>query len=143
MSYGYLQFIKADKKQLPYQIEGGRRCSIFFNSKIITTDNKDYKYDILLENDITIEVKTHFKLNKWGTFYIEFIFNNKPSGIDTTESIYYCLNDTINYWLIETKILKQLIDENNFETSKIDNKETKTIGYKIKKNIIIDLSYKI
>jgi hypothetical protein len=139
-SYWY-EFNRCNDRQRPYEIEAGKRCSNYFNKKIITDNNLDGKYDILLEDNVTIEVKTHFQLYKWNTFFIEYKYDGKPSGIRTSCADYYCLTDTINYYLIKTINLKQLIEDNinEIDISK-PNDKTKTQGYKISKKLLIDSS---
>jgi len=64
--------------------------------------NKNWDID-LLDNDIHIkyEIKTDKQMNKTGNICIEYICNNKPSGIMTTESEYYIFIEIIDYNFIK------------------------------------------
>jgi hypothetical protein len=135
----YYNFNIDNTKQRKYEIISGYKCSKYFNKKIFNDNNLDDKYDILLEDNISIEVKTHFQFTKFKTWFIEFSYKNRPSGIRTSQATYYCLNDTINYYLIKTDILKKIIEDNILliNISK-PNDNTLTIGYKIPMSLIID-----
>jgi hypothetical protein len=69
--------------------------------------NDDYKYDILFKSlNLSFEVKNDNLMNKTGNIAIEYNYNDKPSGILTTLADYYIINDRINYYMVETYILK-------------------------------------
>jgi len=74
--------------------------------------NDDNKYDILLENGKTIEVKHDYQ-SKTGNMAIEWFCRNKPSGISTSKADYYIyiypLENEI--WKIKTKDLKKMIQD--------------------------------
>ena len=74
--------------------------------------NHDYKFDIKT-NKGTYEIKTDNNFIKYNSFFCEFMSNNKPSGINTTESDYYIFIGPNNekfertyIFLIETNKLK-------------------------------------
>ena len=82
--------------------------------------NNDFKYDLkvgqiaekslgdLLEHK-TIEVKKDLQALETKNIFIEYESRNKPSGLATTQSDYYCyfISDT-RMFLIETNDLKKL-----------------------------------
>ena len=103
-------------------------------------DNKDYKYDILMEKDgkeMTYEVKTDVFCTKYfntdtGNMFIEFHSRGKDSGITVTEAewfvMYYKYLKEI--WYIKTENLKQLIADNDFFISEYSGDQgSNTKGY--------------
>ena len=52
--------------------------------------NNDYKYDLLLDDNIKIEVKADRMTYKTNNICIEYECNNKPSGISRSEASIYC-----------------------------------------------------
>ena len=110
-------------------------------SKILNNNNyifnNDYKYDILFTDiNLSFEIKNDNMMTRTGNIAIEYNYNNKPSGILTSEANYYIINDRINYYMIETIILKQLIDINKFVYVKNNN----TYCYLLDNNLILDNS---
>ena len=75
---------------------------------------------------------------KTGNFFIEFYGYGKETGITITKANFYIISDTINYYLIDTNVLKELIGNNKFPMQKTRDKTT--IGYLVSKNIIIENS---
>jgi len=80
--------------------------------------NNDFKFDLKVGqakeqelgnilNEKTIEVKYDLKALETNNVYVEYESRNKPSGISTTKSDYYCFAFGLTYHLIETKILKE------------------------------------
>ena len=113
----------------------------FLLSKILKCNdyifNDDFRYDIKFTNiNLTFEIKNDNMMTKTGNIAIEYNYNNKLSGILTTQANYYIINDRINYYMIETIILKQLIDKNNFVYVKNNN----TYCYLIDNKLILDNS---
>ena len=111
--------------------------------------NHDYKFDIKT-NKATYEIKTDNNFIKYNSFFCEFMSNNKPSGINTTESDYYIFIGPNNekfertyIFLIETNKLKKLIEENNFLKKNAPCKDyynnvySFNIGYIIPKTILL------
>jgi len=63
-----------------------------------------------------IEVKSDRMAKKTGNIYIEYMCNNKPSGISTSTSniyVYYIINDDKDYnaYIIPTLELKEMIEQ--------------------------------
>ncbi len=80
--------------------------------------NNDFKFDLKVGqtkeielgnilNDKTIEVKFDLKALETNNVYVEYQSRNKPSGISTTNSDYYCFAFGDTFHLIETKSLKE------------------------------------
>ena len=80
--------------------------------------NSDFRYDLkvgqvkekelaeILENK-TVEVKYDLQALDTKNVYVEYSSRNKPSGISTTKSDYYCFCFGDTFHLIETSILKE------------------------------------
>ena len=139
MSHSGMTFFYQNlEKFKPYEIEAGKRIMALNNTEIIKWCN-NYKYDFKTSPDnIKYEVKTEPMSKKTNNFFIEFYAYGKPSGISISKANFYIFNDTINYYLIETSILKELIQNNNFKMQK--KRDKKTIGYLIQTSIIIENS---
>jgi hypothetical protein len=118
----------------------GERVKEYFKSDIIHYNN-DYKYDVLLANLAKIEIKTDYKSLTSPNFFIEYYGYNKPSGIQTTESNYYLINDTQNFYLIETYKLKELLKLQKFKTC--STYDELKIGFLVPKQTLIVCSIKI
>lgn len=84
---------------------------------------KDHRFDIVIENGNTIEVKTDRNAQKYNSFFVEFerhhtcnngaILSTK-SGISRSQAHFYCFYaypDT-NEIIIKTSDLKKFIEEN-------------------------------
>ena len=75
---------------------------------ILNTCN-NYKYDFETDDHITYEIKADKMSNITGNYFIEFLGRNeKPSWITSTESDFYIITNTINYYMISTTLLKSL-----------------------------------
>ena len=125
---------------------------------ILEKHNNNYKYDLIIKDteDIIfkIEIKACRQAFKTNNFYIEYVSNGKPSGINTTQSdiLIYVVEHEYKYMIYWINIihLKNYIDTNN---EKIKIGTTKSIenegnfngkmnkGYLI--NINDDIYYKI
>ena len=99
-----------------------------------------YRYDFKCSNGFKYEIKTDIVSNVTGNFFIEILSHQQPSGIQTTHAHYYIINDTINFYMIEVAILRQLIDELGNTKKLIYTKDKASLGYIIKKHLIIELS---
>ena len=134
----YSEFLKNLEAFKKYEVEASKRIELKFNVSILSFNNTN-KYDFITSDNITYEVKTEPLSLKTNNFFIEFKGYGKPSGISTTEANYYIFSDTINYYLISTNILKQLIKETK-GLKIVTTSDKLTYGYLINKNIIIDAS---
>ena len=113
------------------------------NGETFIKFNHDYKFDIQTHKG-KYEIKTDTKYIKYNSFFCEFMSNNKPSGINTTESDYYIFigpsNEKFetNYiFFIETNQLKKLIEENNFLKKNAPCKDHYNNVYSINNGYII------
>ena len=121
----------------PYEIEAAKRIIQLNNTEILKWCN-NYKYDFKTADNLKYEVKTDPMSLKTGKFFIEFYGYGKETGITTTKANFYIISDTINYYLINVNVLKDLIMNKNFKMQKTRDKTT--IGYLISKNTIIENS---
>ena len=121
----------------PYEIEAAKRI-IKLNSVEVKKWCNNYKYDFKTSDNLKYEVKTEPMSLKTGNFFIEFYGYGKETGITTTKANFYIISDTINYYLINVNVLKEIIDNNKFPMQKTRDKTT--IGYLVSKNIIIENS---
>lgn len=80
------------------------------------TLNIDYRYDLLLDNKIKIEVKADRLAHKTNNLAIEFECFDKPSGIYISEADYYIYfivkpNNEYTVYKIKTDDLKEKIKD--------------------------------
>jgi hypothetical protein len=119
-----------------YEIESARRIKAKYNVDVKKwCDNSNY--DFKTTDNIKYEVKTEPASLKTFNCFIEYFAYGVPSGISVTTANYYIITDTIDYYLIETKILKELCQKYNNIKKTNDNL---TSGYLLKKNIIVENS---
>ena len=130
-------FYKNKDEFMKYEIEAAERIKKKYDKKVIKTCN-NYKYDFKTDDLIKYEVKAEPTSLKTNNFFIEYFGYGKPSGISISKSNYYIITDTINYYLIDTLTLKEIIERNTFKTVKTRDKMT--FGYLVNKNIIIGKS---
>lgn len=123
-----------------YELEALKRVENLNNTKLKNLCDNN-KYDFKTIDNIKYEVKTEPKSLTTNNFFIEFKGYNKPSGITTTRSNYYIINDTINYYMIKTEQLKYMISTNKYKV--VNTKDNLTFGYLISKHEIICNSIKI
>ena len=146
-----LNFEKDNKKGLIYELKARNKIIEHYNytiSEISTGYNPYYDfiaYDITNNRYIQYEVKT--SLQNYSTFFLEYKnHKNKPTGINITTSNYYILVDihptniTVKdiYYIVETKLLKQLINTNNFCIKM--NYCKNAFGYIIPKELVSTIS---
>ena len=125
------------EKFKPYEIEAAKRIIQLNNTEILKWCN-NYKYDFKTADNFKYKVKTEPMSLKTGNFLIEFYGYGKETEITTTKANFYIISDTINYYLINTNVLKKIIGDNKFPMQKTRDKTT--IGYLVSKNIIIENS---
>jgi hypothetical protein len=96
-------------------------CSIFKLTDYEIKKGKFLPYDVI---DNTTQIKYEVKADRYtyktGNICIEFECNNKPSGINTSESDYYiyfvvCPNDEYDLYKIPTKSIKRRIKTNLYK----------------------------
>jgi hypothetical protein len=130
-------FFENLEKFKPYEIEAAKRIIKLNNVEVKKWCN-NYKYDFKTSDNLKYEVKTEPMSLKTGNFFIEFYGYGKKTGITITKANFYIISDTINYYLINVNVLKEIIDNNKFPMQKTRDKTT--IGYLVSKNIIIENS---
>jgi len=84
--------------------------------------NNNYKYDILTSDNISYEIKHDKASDTHGNFFIEFLSDGKPSGIDVTISDYYGLYHNGEIYIIKTHILNDFIIETKPQTRTLNPK---------------------
>ena len=109
------------------------------NIKLLRT-NDDFKFDFELSNGLKFEVKADIKASITNNIFIEYLQFNISSGIDKTEADYYIIIVPLNeYILIETKKIKNLIDEKLYKFIIQPTKNNNyTAGYIFEKQFIIN-----
>ena len=138
MSHNKMTFFFENlEKFKPYEIEAAKR-KIKLNNVEVKKWCNNYKYDFKTSDNLKYEVKTEPMSLKTNNFFVEFYGYGKKTGITTTKANFYIISDTINYYLINTNVLKKIIGDNKFPMQKTRDKTT--IGYLVSKNIIIENS---
>ena len=97
----------------PTQLKIANKYEQWLGSKMdVECYNNDNKYDILLKNGLTIEVKNDFK-SETGNVALEYFCRNKPSGISVSQADYYIYlyPKLQEVWKIKTEKLKQMIED--------------------------------
>ena len=111
------------------------------------SDNKDYRYDILMETrrgKLKYEIKTDVyctPIKDTGNMFIEFECRGKESGINVTEADWFVMYYQYlgEAWYIKTPDLLKLINENNFRVTEFSgDKGSNTKGYLIKRETVRD-----
>lgn len=122
----YDVFNKKLQQYKPFEeIASQKICNLNNVHVINRCDN--YRYDFMTSDNITYEVKCDEVSRKTNNYFIEFSAYHKPSGIATTESIYYIVTDTLRYHLISVDELKKLCLKARIGKVKTNN----TYGYLI------------
>jgi hypothetical protein len=117
-----------------YEKKSFEKLKKYYNDVNLTCIyNNDYKYDFITNTKETFEVKCDMSSNRTGNFFIEYIFNNKPSGIAKTESKYYIITDSIDFYMILTDDLIEYINNNTPKTVRFKSDTGFVSGYLIKK----------
>jgi hypothetical protein len=114
-----------------------------YNYKIIKiSEAYEPRYDFKAVNHethkkIRYEVKT--TRQQYNTIFIEYHYNNKPSGINLTTAHFYAFVDIFDddeqYYVIRTSILKKIIETNTIKI--VPNRYKNAWGFIIDKNIIV------
>jgi len=100
-------------------------------------------YDIYVpETDDKIEVKRDTRAIETGNFFVETMYDDKPSGIETTESTWWVwVDDKLIIW-IQTEALKHLIQGKKEITFEANGKKSRG-GRIIKREELIFSQYAI
>lgn len=101
-------FYKNLKAFEPYEVSSSELIKEKYNVEIVSF-SKDARYDFIDSNGISYEVKTEPSSLKTGNNFIEIFAYGKPSGISVTHADYYIFSNTINYYMVSTEKLKELV----------------------------------
>ena len=130
----YEAFLKNVDKYRIYEIIASEKICLLNNTQLLKFNN-DYRYDFKTCDKLRYEVKTDVISIKSNNLFIEFESYKKTSGISISKANYYIFCDTIDYYLIQTQKLKEIL--NNIENKKIvSTKDKLTYGYLIKEQLI-------
>ena len=94
--------------------------------------NNDYRFDIIFNDNLKVEVKADRLAHKTNNICIEFKYNNNDSGINKTESsryFYYIIkpDNTYDIYNISVKKIKKYILKEKYK--KIVNSGDKAKSY--------------
>ena len=104
----YNQFLTDLHNNMIYETIAADKICVKNHVTILNTCN-DYRYDFKTDDHITFEVKTDRASLITSNYFIEFLGRDeKQSGISITESDYYIITNTIDYYLIKTSKSKKL-----------------------------------
>lgn len=101
---------------------------------------EDYhpEFDIYVpETKTRIEVKHDLKSEETGNYFIETKYNNKDSGINTSQADFWVIVDKKHIVWIETEVLKALIKAEPEETYPAKGKDGERTGILIPKTKLI------
>ena len=130
----YEAFLKNVDKYHIFEIIASEKICLLNNTQLLKFNN-DYRYDFKTCDKLRYEVKTDVISIKSNNLFIEFESYKKTSGISISKANYYIFCDTIDYYLIQTQKLKEIL--NNIENKKIvSTKDKLTYGYLIKEQLI-------
>lgn len=134
------------KEQFKQKLKIGQKYEEIAIKKIVDKYNvelvkrqEDNKYDFKTSDRKTYEVKADLRSATSKNFFIEYEGFGKPTGIDITKARYHILTDGDSYHMIRTRLLKELIRNNNYYSFTM-NDISHTKGYIIPKGSIIELS---
>ena len=134
------------RQQFRQKLKLGQKYEEIAIEKIIDKYNvelvkrqEDNKYDFKTSDGKTYEVKADLRSATSKNFFIEHEGFGQPTGIDITKAKYHIITDGNSYHMIRTKLLKQLIRNNNYYSYTM-NDISFTKGYIIPKGSIIELS---
>ena len=130
----YETFLKNVDKYHIYEIIASQKICILNDTKLLKFNN-DYRYEFKTCDKLRYEVKTDVMSLKTNNLFIEFEGYKKPSGISISKANYYIFCDTIDYYLIQTQKLKEIL--NNVLNKKIVSTKNKlTYGYLVREEVI-------
>jgi hypothetical protein len=136
------------------ELKAKNKILAYYDNKYTIRETCDnYRYDFMLSNGDTYEIKFDRLACKTNNIFVEVIQFNKNSGLLTTEAKYYifaienmnknifCNNKSnLLYYRIKVNILKKLIKKQLF--SKVYHDSDKT-GYLINLQLIVSHSKQI
>jgi len=98
------------------------------------------KYDFLTSDGVKYEVKNDKRATLTGNYFIEYIQNDKPSGIKTTDANYYILITDNKILLISVDSIKMLLKLNSFKIKSV-NDTVPTSGYIVPCTELLSLGF--
>lgn len=104
---------------------------------------KNYKlvhYDFETDDGTTYEVKADFASVKTNNFFIEYEGYGKKSGLSISTATYHILNSDKLYYIIDTNVLKQLLNTGKYRRVSTN---TETKGFIIPVSVIKENCHKI
>jgi len=119
-------------------------CTLYNVRTIIRQDETNYKiikYDFKTDDNRTYEVKDDRRASTTNNVFIEYMQYGSPSGIDITDADRHIFKIGSIFYLIDTLILKQLIQDKSIKKvsfKNIDGLTTK--GYLLNLKTFIDNS---
>jgi hypothetical protein len=103
----------------------------------------DNKYDFLTSDNISYECKYDKASERTGNYYIEYMQNDKFSGIKVCEANNYILINDNCFVIISSEKLREIINDKKYlrdvKMNRVDirGKPSSTRGYIINKEIVV------
>ena len=126
MSILFKQFMKDLKIGQLYEKIAIEHIIKYYKDKYqLIETNDDSRYDFILSNNKTYEVKALLKVYMYQNIFIEYMAFKKPSGIQLTCANFYVFvlidkGQVKQIIIISTSKLKRLISENKYIKNYID-----------------------
>ena len=118
----------------PYEIRAGELIEEMKKVKILKfSDNNEY--DFKTDDGLKYEVKAEPMSLKTNNYFIEYMGYGKPSGVAVSLAEFYIITNTMNYYIIGLKELKELIKKYGI---KRNTKDGLTFGFLLKCSYIHD-----
>ena len=92
------------------------------------------KYDIIIPEKFSIEVKLDERSKISGNYFIEAFYENSPSGINVTTAKLWVISNGEKYLFVNTKEIKNAVKNLQLKTVVLHGKEVKF--YLVKKDIL-------
>lgn len=132
----YQDFQKRRKEFQPYEIKASSKIIKHFGEgEVKFNPDDDYKYDFMHKN-ITYEIKCDTKKDSLNFFIAYYdTINNRPSQISKSESNFYIITDTENYYMISTPLLLGMVETGRYRS--VPNSVRSALGYLVPKTDVI------
>jgi hypothetical protein len=133
------KFYENLKTYQPFEVIASELIKEKYNVHIVSFCN-DSRFDFIDSNGVSYEVKTEPTSLKTGNNFVEFQAYGKPSGISVTQADYYIFSNTVDYYMMLTNKLKELVKLHGILKK---TKDSLTHGCLIKCSIIQNESIKL
>jgi hypothetical protein len=139
----YKQFVNDLKIGQLYEKIAIEHIIKFYKGKYqLVETNDDSRYDFILSNNKTYEVKALLKVYVYQNIFVEYIAFKKPSGIQLTHANFYVFvlidKGTVKQTIIiSTAKLKRLISEGKYMKNYVDKLKA---GYIFSLQLLFDQS---